>query len=217
MDTYENRRLALINAMHSRSSGKQVKLAEQLGIRPDYVSRMLSSGPNSKRISGDFAREIEKKLALPPLWMDQPQSAGSTAMVPATKANVASVPVLQHKHHPAPEDFWGVPMFVSDVERAGRKIEHLCAAIVTDGGMACCSGMRDYVAVVDVASRIPTDGDVYLVDHGNRLKLRRMMLDGKRWIGRSDANPGERYPDVEIDDPEQQVIGKFVWGGGFVL
>jgi len=44
-----------------------------------------------------------------------------------------------------------------------------------------------------------------------------MMLDGKRLIGRSDAKPGERYPDVEIDDPEQQVIGKFVWGGGFVL
>ena len=119
MDTQEIRRRALINAMHARCGGKQVALAQQLGARADYVSRMLSPGRNAKGIGGDYAREIEQSLGLPPLWLDQPQNAGEHALVPATRANVTSVPVLEHPHHAASSEFWGVPLFAADIERAG--------------------------------------------------------------------------------------------------
>ena len=217
MEIQEIRRLALINAMHARCGGKQATLAQQIGARADYVSRMLSPGRNTKGIGGDYAREIEQKLGLPPLWLDQPQSAGDQALVPATRANVASVPVLQHQHHQVAADFWGVPLFVADIERAGQRFEGLRAALVTDAGMACMTGMRDYIAVVDTDARTPTDGDVFLLSHGNRLKLRRLMLADQGWVGRSDAADPSRYPDIRIDDADQQIVGRLFWGGGFVV
>lgn len=217
MDTQEIRRRALINAMHARCGGKQVTLAQQLGARADYVSRMLSPGRNAKGIGGDYAREIEQSLGLPPLWLDQPQNAGEHALVPATRANVTSVPVLEHPHHTASSEFWGVPLFAADIERAGYRHGTLRAAQITDAGMACMSGMRDYVAVVDVQSNTPTDGDIYLISHGNRLKLRRLMLDGEQWIARSDSPSVERYPDISVDAASGQIVGRMVWGGGFAI
>ena len=217
MDTQEIRRRALINAMHARCGGKQVTLAQQLGARADYVSRMLSPGRNTKGIGGDYAREIEQSLGLPPLWLDQPQNAGEHALVPATRANVTSVPVLEHPHHAASSEFWGVPLFAADIERSGFRCDALRAAQITDTGMACMNGLRDYVAVVDVQSTTPTDGDIYLISHGNRLKLRRLMLHIDQWIAHSDTTTPERYPDIAMDSASAQIVGKLVWGGGFCV
>lgn len=217
MEIQENRRLALINAMHARCAGKQATLARQLGARADYVSRMLSAGRSSKGIGGDYAREIERKLGLAPLWLDQPQSAAENALVPATRASVASVPVLEHPHHQVPAHFWGAPVFVANVEHAGHVFDELRAALIADAGMACMSDMRDYVAIVNVQLRIPTDGDIYLISHGNRLKLRRLLFTAGQWIARSDTADAARHPDIPIDDANEQIVGRFVWGGGFAL
>lgn len=216
LDQYENRRRALINAMHARLGGKQVRLAEAIGGRPDYVSRMLKPGANNKRISGDYARTLETKLGLPPFWLDMPESAGNAAAVPSGNGNVIPVPALQHKHAAHKDGFMGAPLFAADVERAGAKLENLRALAVADTGMAVVDGVRDYVAVVDISATTPQDGDIYLIDHGNKLKLRRLVLSGKRWIGRSDQSDSGRYADIDIEDPRKQVIGKLFWGGGFM-
>lgn len=92
MDTQEIRRRALINAMHARCGGKQVTLAQQLGARADYVSRMLSPGRNAKGIGGDYAREIEQKLGLPALWLDDARNASATSIVSAQPCANDAVP-----------------------------------------------------------------------------------------------------------------------------
>jgi hypothetical protein len=44
-----------------------------------------------------------------------------------------------------------------------------------------------------------------------------MVLSGKQWLGRSDTqDSADRYADIPVDDPATQVVGQFVWGGGFV-
>jgi hypothetical protein len=216
MDSYEIRRLALINAMHARLGGKQVRLAEALDTRADYVSRMLKPGPNAKRIGGDYAREIETKLGLPMFWLDMPANASNTPTVPAGNGNVAPIPPLQHKHALRKDDFLGAPLFATDAEKAGAKLENLRATIVADTGMAIVDGVRDYVAVVDIAVNTPQDGDIFLIDHGNKLKLRRMVLVGKQWVARSDHAESARYADIAIDDASKQIVGKLIWGGGFL-
>jgi hypothetical protein len=216
MDTYEIRRLALINAMHARLGGRQVRLAEAIGTRPDYVSRMLKPGPNNKRIGGDNAREIEVKLKLPQFWLDMPANAGNTPTVPAGNGSVAPIPPLQHRYAAHGRDFLGAPLFTADVEKTGAKLENLRATTVADAGMAIVAGTRDYVAVVDIAATTPQDGDVYLIDHGNKLKLRRMALAGKQWVARGDHADATRFGDIAIDDARQQIVGKLIWGGGFM-
>lgn len=216
MDVYENRRLALINAMHARCNGKQVNLSKAIKSRPDYVSRLLSSGPHNKRIGGDYAREIEVQLQLPPLWLDQPQSAAADTLLPATNANVVAITPLQHESHRAGDQFWGVVMFASDLDRMNFRVQQLRAAMVTDAGMQFQHGMTDYVVVIDTQSTAPSDGDVFLIVHGNKLKVRRLLLGGSGWVGRSDTdNPGI-YPDIPIDAPDSQILGRTVWGCGAI-
>lgn len=212
MDVYEIRRRALTNAMHARCNGKQKSLADAIGRRPDYVSRVLHAGPNNKRVSGDMARTWEESLGLPPGWLDLERNAGTDPLVPAARADVTAVPPLEHTHHRPPTGFWGVPLFTADLQRLELNTETLRAAAVTDAGMWCQDGLRDYVAVIDTTATTPIDGAIYLIDHGNRLKLRRLVLDGSTWVARARVPADTRYPDVDVADVE--IIGRFVWGGG---
>lgn len=55
--------------------GTIAALSEIIDVVPNYISRVLSSGPNRKRLKEDLARKIEKKAGLPPLWLDQSENA----------------------------------------------------------------------------------------------------------------------------------------------
>jgi len=67
MDVFAMRQSRLREVMHNSFKGKQSLLAAALGVADTYVSRMLSAPDKAghKRISGDFAREMEDKLKLP--------------------------------------------------------------------------------------------------------------------------------------------------------
>lgn len=215
MDKFENRRLALTNVVKARFDGVQARLAEKIEVRADYMSRMLNDGPNQKRISGDFARTIEEKVGLPPRWMDMPENAGSGAIVPSKASTLLPISRLMHAHAVARPDFIGISMYASDIERTGSSHENLRSVPVSDSGLVLVDQLKDYVAVIDVTATTLQDGDIYLFDHGNRLRLRHAILQGNQWVGRGDRQDSARYPDITIDAPEAQVIGKFVWGCGF--
>jgi len=217
MDRYEIRRLALINVMNDRFDGKQARLAEAVGKRRDYLSRVINKNANNKRIGDVVAREIEDKLGLPTMWMDHQTSAKTAASVPTVKGPVVSIEVLEHKSHDCDENFTGFPVYYRDIEATRRKLENMRVATVADTGMAFTLGARNYVAIVDISSTTPTDGDVYMIDHGNRLKLRRMRLTGDRWIACADRSADDRYADIEITDPETMIVGQVIWGGGFLI
>lgn len=57
-------------------------LAEVIGVAPDYVSRLLSSGPNRKRLKEDLARKIEKRAGLSPFWLDTDENASQVVAAP---------------------------------------------------------------------------------------------------------------------------------------
>lgn len=51
-------------------NGKQVDFAERIGKPDNYISRILSTGPNRKGIGETLARHIEIKCQKPPRWLD---------------------------------------------------------------------------------------------------------------------------------------------------
>ena len=54
--------------MREEYDGKQVRLAEQLDVQPDYLSRMFRG---VKGLSSDMARKYEKRLNKPKYWLDE--------------------------------------------------------------------------------------------------------------------------------------------------
>jgi hypothetical protein len=57
---------------YARFGGKISALAEGIGAAPRYMSRCLSVKPKARKNIGEaFARDIEKKLGLPRLALDQ--------------------------------------------------------------------------------------------------------------------------------------------------
>jgi transcriptional regulator with XRE-family HTH domain len=50
--------------------GKQSQFAEKIGKADNYVSRILSNGPNRKGIGETLARDIEAKCGKSPRWLD---------------------------------------------------------------------------------------------------------------------------------------------------
>lgn len=67
MDTSSIRRQRLRQLIDERFGGRQVRLAHAIERQPDYISRCLKG---TKGIGEDLARDIERRLGLPNLWLD---------------------------------------------------------------------------------------------------------------------------------------------------
>ena len=77
---YEVRRRTLRQAMALLCDGRQATLARRLGTHPTYISRILGAGKEPKHIGGDYAREVEQRLGLPVLWLDDERNASATSI-----------------------------------------------------------------------------------------------------------------------------------------
>ena len=89
---YDARRRTLRQAMVLLCNGRQTNMAHRLGTGASYVSRILSTGRSAKGIGGDYAREIEQKLGLPALWLDDARNASATSIVSAQPCASDAVP-----------------------------------------------------------------------------------------------------------------------------
>lgn len=79
-DVQDKRLERSLELLKERFHGRRVDFAHAIGREPNYVSRMLSRGPNRKRIGEAMAREIERALHLPLHWLDgQPDEAQTPA------------------------------------------------------------------------------------------------------------------------------------------
>lgn len=89
MDLYDIRRERLREVMRRDHGDSQVALANALEIAPTYVSRMFSlpGKKGHKRISGDFARQMEQKLYLARGYLDG-------EIVPQQIAEMKATPVM---------------------------------------------------------------------------------------------------------------------------
>lgn len=59
--------------------GSQSALAKIIGREANYISRLLSRGKNRKMLQETLARDIEKTLDLPALWLDREDGAVAPA------------------------------------------------------------------------------------------------------------------------------------------
>lgn len=94
MDIYEIRRENLRAIVKSRFNGKITGLAEAVDRAHSYISRCLTNNEtHRKNIGEEFARDIEKRLKLPPLaldaWGEKDSQASNVAKMlqPVSKPN----------------------------------------------------------------------------------------------------------------------------------
>lgn len=69
-DKYDVRQAKLRELLTTKFDGSQRALADAIQREASYISRVLSTGKNRKNIAEDLAREIERKLVLPELYLD---------------------------------------------------------------------------------------------------------------------------------------------------
>lgn len=73
MDIYDLRRDRLRQIIDSRFGGVVLRCAEALEMKPPQLHRWLSlTSRDRRRIEYDSARNIEHRLGIATLWMDQP-------------------------------------------------------------------------------------------------------------------------------------------------
>jgi len=53
-------------------------LAQATGVAPSYISRLLSNGPNRKKLKEDLARKMELEAGLPPFSLDRDDNLQAT-------------------------------------------------------------------------------------------------------------------------------------------
>lgn len=70
----DTRRKRLQELLDSRYKTKAA-LATATGVAPSYISRLLSNGPNRKKLKEDLARKMEVEAALPPFSLDRDDGA----------------------------------------------------------------------------------------------------------------------------------------------
>lgn len=70
MDVFDQRQKKLRELIETRFDNRQTDFADRAGIAENYVSRMLSTGANRKKIGEQLARRIEKLCRLPSRWLD---------------------------------------------------------------------------------------------------------------------------------------------------
>lgn len=70
MDIKNIRQRRVRELIRDEFEGKQVLFADKIGKPDNYVSRILSSGPNRKGIGEMMARHIEARCDKPPRWLD---------------------------------------------------------------------------------------------------------------------------------------------------
>lgn len=85
---YATRQANIQRAMELVCDGRQVRLAQLIGQSQSYVSRLLGAGGQPKNIRGDFARDVEAKLGLPALWLDDEANIRATRVKSSTTVDV---------------------------------------------------------------------------------------------------------------------------------
>lgn len=77
-EMHEIRRERFREVMRSRFNNSQTEIAKKLEIDANYISRILSlpTKKGHKRISGDYARQIEPKLGVPRGFLDGEPAPG---------------------------------------------------------------------------------------------------------------------------------------------
>ncbi|HHQ6582556.1 TPA: LexA family protein [Serratia fonticola] len=208
------RRERLSTLIDKLGTGGQKRLAEALGIAPDYVSRMLYpiDKKGKKGISGDMARRIEQFFSVQIGWLDGLDIINSNLVTKPSSDYIASavkiLPLLE----------WALPLSHEQISETS-KIRY--PAMVACGPQAYWLKVRDDTMSGSVGINYPkgalilveptTHGKTQLIS-GDKVIAKKLDTDdltfkiyvedaGHRWL--KGVMPG--YPTLNCDD--YQILG----------
>lgn len=233
MSIHDIRRRNLQRLLTRDFQGKKSALATAVDRQPSYISRCLSEDRHMKNIGEEFARHVERELALPEGWLDQEDYPSMTQPTPMT--------ITEGESRPPDSDEVELPYF-REVEMAGgdgrtQVIENhgarmrfpaakLAARGVQPGNAACATLVGTSmeprimdgspIAIDRGATRIE-DGKIYAIDHGGMLRVKYLYRLPMNRLRIASHNSTE-HPDEIISPPETEevrIIGRVFWWESF--
>lgn len=222
---HENRRAHLTEAL--RKSGlSQVGFARKAGVTPSYLSQILRK---SYRFGEKAARALELKLRLPvgsfesragdqlvavEVW-DTPNDlpTGVFAIVPRIPVKLVTGGGASHQA----EDLNLQPLAFRKEWLHTQNVTHrsnLRVCEVADDSMRPYLQMGD-TALIDTGQSKVADNDIYALDYGGELRIRRLVkrFDGGITIRADDPrHPEEIVSQGDVD--KLKIVGRMLWRGG---
>lgn len=204
----EIRVLNLTRLMNEKFEKRQSNLARAIERKPDYIWRVL----NRKKGFGEtLARDIERLLALPDKWLDDPANSTITGDIPSAESRI--IMVLPYGAT-GKNDAEGMPIRIEKLMLPSESEVNLAMVEMEDQAMSLSIPKGDQIVINTVATS-PVDGQLFFIRHGNATKVRRLTLDAnEKWVIRCDTTDKMRYPDVIISEQELRILGQVVWAAG---
>ncbi|MDM9555916.1 MULTISPECIES: LexA family transcriptional regulator [Pseudomonas] len=234
---------AIFNARKKELNLTQEKLAELLSINQSSVSHYLNGvNPLNASVAAAFAKilgvsvrdfsprlaEVIESFAAMQVTADSFRETWARAakvldavpheqyvLIPQLLDDTSFVPGVNDEHVGLTE---GMVFRRGWIRSMGLAFSHLRVLYAADESMAphICKGD---VLMIDTASKLLCDGDVYLIRRPDgRTSVRRMaQLISGDWALRSDNLDKQIYPDEVVGNEAAAglpVVGKVVWRGG---
>ncbi|MDD5271986.1 MAG: helix-turn-helix transcriptional regulator [Methylovulum sp.] len=213
----------------AKKYASQRALADALDFTPGYINQLLTQ---KRSIGEKIARKIEGQLSLPPFCLDQKDSKPLTI-----ESNAEFIGGFDEWDHTTPlgDDEVELPFF-KEVELSagtgkfhveenhGAKLRFSKALLKSKGiaysAAACVRVSGDSMEPIipsgttvgiDTANTRIVDGNMYAIDHGGHLRIKRLYRLPGGIIRINSRNPD--YPDEFYDESEgtMRVIGRLFW------
>lgn len=212
--------------IEQRGRGAKAALARAVDLTPDQVSKVLSG---DRALSADefikavshfntapdkLLKVLVRRGNLPSRQVDEISGDIALLNIHAGMGNGGTLSVLvdesgQTMNPEETDGFWGLPPAV----KSGRELKNLYALPVKGDSMEPTFTDGGFV-FVDVAHNVPSPPDVYAVDYGDGLMIKRIELipqsENVRVISDND-----RYNDYELARDTifvfGRVVGHFAW------
>lgn len=235
MSIYETRRARMRQLIDEQFDGVQARFSAAIDRQADYVSRCLRG---TKRIGEDFARHVEQALALTDGWLDLPSSTETPIARPpapahpviawetpddlpdnefalvdrrAVKLSAGDGRMVFEEEDLPPLAFRAEFLRTKHVSRRSNLVivyaqgDSMEPAIL-DGDAVLCDRGQTYIL----------DGDVYAIDYGGNLRVKRLQkrFDGGLLII---SDNSAKYPPEALSADQAHMItilGRVLWRGG---
>lgn len=235
MDMPANRRKRLDALILDSFSGSKKSFCDATGLSESRLSQLLSKTYRGGKEPGEkAARAIEKKLGLPPMYLDQntsqpssaPQLDGDFGVRSAVKAvdedeentNIyrirkvklkLSAGIVGFSFEPEVEDANPIYFRKDWFINRGYRPEKLIAIRVK--GQSMETGLHDGdTVVVNTADTTPIDGEVYAVNYEGEDVIKRLVRDAGSWWLSSDNPDQRRFLRKECSGDMCLIIGRVI-------
>lgn len=219
-------------AMEGPPRISQAAIARACGIKAPSVTDWLNG--RTKRLEGSNLLATARILGVNPEWL----ANGEGPMRPGPDATIARYRIQQGNDSNGAvgitlsnargscgggsiswDEEYRAPLYkeASWFRRYNIKPEH-ALAVWADGDSMADFIVDGDIVIFDVSKTTPKSGGIYLIDHPDGLRIKRLRreIDGG-WVLESDNRDKRRYPDEKLSPDQSELLrvrGQFVYRQG---